>query len=511
MSTYHTVGDLLQRCVEASGERTFVVDGDGEMSYAAFDERCARVACGLYERGVRPGSRVALMLPGGIEWLETFFAVARLGAVLVPIEPSFKANEVDCILGDCEASVLVADCTHVPMLDEIVAERLTLRHVFCVSDPVAEFNSYDELAQASSCLPKVEVSADDTLSLTYTSGTTAKPRGVCLSHANYDYTSEAFAAAVGLRGDDHVLCTLPPCHVSSQILGPMAVVQRGATLQVSEAQPLRMLAKTIVASRATVLAAPVAPIERLAAAGGLEPGPLGRLRMAMTTGAKVTPEDHRRFEARFEIPLVTSYGLTEACGVSTVNGPKQHRREVGSCGKPLDGQKLRVVDSQRGERRSFAVGEVALSGPNVMQRYADDERATERVLRDGWLRTGDLGYVDQEGFLYLIGRQKDLIVRGGKHIYAGEIEELLHRHPAVAEAAVIGVFDETKGEEVAAFIVVRDGHHFSEDHVVNYCRQHLATFKCPGVVEQREALPKTPTGHVRKAFLAQYYPARRSR
>ncbi|WP_168210448.1 class I adenylate-forming enzyme family protein [Persicimonas caeni] len=505
MSTHLTLGELFAASVAERGEHSFVVASAESVSYSDFAERAARVAGGLSAHGVEPGDRVAVMLPNSLEWLECFFAAAHLGAVAVPINPTYKYDEVDRILADSEAVVLVTDTEHAAMAEGLFEERLTVRRVFLTGgSDIDSLDCFDQLRDSPKA-PRVEAAADTPLSLTYTSGTSGNPRGVLLSSSNYAYAAQTVAGTVGLHTDDRLMCALPFCHVASQVLGPLGALAAGATLLVPGAQPLQKLVRAVESSQATALAAVPNFFERLTRAEGLDDADLDGLRLAVATGAPISPEAHSAFEDRFELPLITSYGLTEACGVSTINVDGPDGRRLGSVGRPLSGQELQVVDDDDLQRRTGAAGELVLRGPNVMLGYLDEDAATADALRSGWLHTGDIGFVDDDGFVHLVGRKKELIVRGGDHVYPREVEDVLRRHPAVAEAAVIGVADQAQGEEVAAFIVVEPGHTLSAGEAISFCRDHLANYKCPGIVEFRDALPMTPTGRVRKAFLAQIY------
>ncbi len=508
MDAYLTLGELLESAAHRWPDHPFAAGGGKSLSYARFVERTASVAHGLAELGVTRGSRVAIMLPNQLEWLEVFFAAARMGAVATPVNPTYKRDEVARILSDSSARVLVTDQEHRDMAEALFDDCLTLRRIFVVGlaerglQAASSLDDYATLRQYEPEVPDVAVASEDTVSLTYTSGTSGEPRGVLLSHANYHATAAAVGEAVGLDGDDRVFCALPFCHVGSQIVGPMAALTSGATVLVPPALPTARLAGAVALANASVLAAAPALLDRLARSPAEQFEGLDSLRLIVTTGAPLDVDTHQRLRARFDVPVITSYGLTEACGVSTV-----YRGDPadGVIGRPLEGLEMAVVDDQGGRRRDGAVGEVVVRGPSLMKGYLDDVAAAGRPCFDGWLCTGDLGFVDDDGLLHMVGRKKELIVRGGEHVHPGEIEEVLLRHPAIAEAGVVGLPDRAQGEEVAAFLVLADGHDVRAAEVLSYCGEHLANYKCPGIIEFRDALPKTATGRVRKAFLAQNY------
>lgn len=508
-----TLGEMLEAAAHDRPDHPFAAGGGRSLTYARFTERTARVASALHQIGVTHGSRVAIMLPNGLTWLEVFFAAARLGAVSVPINPTYKFGEVDRIIDDCDAMVLITDDEHQAMAARLFDERLTLRRIYTagVSAEAASrdgLDTYAELTQVEPDLPDAEVGADDILCLTYTSGTSGAPRGVLLTHRSYLATAHAFADAVGLDADDRILSALPLCHVAGQIIGALGALDRQASVLLPPAKPAQSMVDTARAANATVLAATPNLLERMAHSEAADPASLESLRLAVTTGAPMSEQAQLAVEEAFGVSLATSYGLTEACGLTTVNLGGAHGHGADCLGKPLDGQQIEVVDDDGAARRAAAVGEVVVRGPNLMQGYVNDPDGTRQALRNDWLHTGDLGLIDQAGCLHFVGRRKELIVRGGDHVYPHEVEEVLLRHPAVADVGVIGVEDPAQGEEVAAFVVVADGHTTTAGELLAYCGEHLANYKCPGVVELRDALPKTPTGRVRKAFLAQTYAER---
>jgi long-chain acyl-CoA synthetase len=557
MTAYSTLVECLHDAAINRPEHPFLTSAGKSQSFAAFARRCDRIAGGLKDIGVERGDVAAVMLPNCAEWLEIFFAAARLGAPIAPIHPAYRHDEVDRILADCQAVVLISDPAHRSMAEGLFEDRVSLRRVFITDggpddsrrDPADDLlDSYSSLAQTDESNRESrepvapEIRADDTLSLTYTSGSTGAPRGVLLSHANYLATARDVCDALGLGADDRIWCGLPFCHVGAQILGPVAALLAGATLVMPSNPGPGEVEGELNATRATILEAMPGALESVTQSAATQPRPTGppceSLRFALTMGASIHPAARRNFEAHFRVPLLTSYGLTEACGVSAIHAaePDDAHRDAppdagpntvcdtvrardAIIGKPLKTQEFRILvsgdesdgdESDAGENSSATlgrIGELLIRGPNLMQGYASDEAASALAIRDGWLHTGDLGFVDERGFLRLAGRKKELIVRGDEHIYPEEVEEVLRRHPAVTDVGVLGICDDRRGLEIVAFVVLAPDHLVSGADLREYCKDHLAPYKCPDIVELRDLLPTTPTGRVRKSLLAGTYRA----
>jgi long-chain acyl-CoA synthetase len=435
---------------------------EGErIAYAELDERAARFAGLLRLRGVGPGDRVALLLPNEPAYIAAFSGALRLGAIVVPLNPLLKSGEIDQRLNDSGASLLVDS----NLVDAAEA-----------AEPVAEV---------------VAREPGDTAVLLYTSGTTGKAKGAELTHAGLRSAAEFLAGPLlGLTEEDVVLGAAPLTHVFglSGVMNPALVA--GACVALMPRFDAESALELMQRERAGVfLGVPSMCIMLLRAAESAADVP--GLRVAHVGGSPLAPETLEAFASRFGCPVLEGYGMTETGGgvVSHVLG---QRCKPGSVGTPAPGVELRI-DVIEGD-----VGEVLLRGPSLFRGYWNNPAATGEALDgEGWFRTGDVGYLDEDGYLFLVDRMKDVILRGGYTVYPREVEDVLYEHPSVLEATVVGVPDETLGEEVVALVVPRAGGCDPED-VKEFVRARIAAYKYPRLVVVTDELPRTPSGKILK-------------
>ncbi|HEY4003082.1 MAG TPA: long-chain fatty acid--CoA ligase [Candidatus Xenobia bacterium] len=456
-----TLSELLEARAAEHGDRPFLFWQDESLSYRELATRATRIARGLAERGIGPGDRVGIMMPNSPRYVEWLFGIWRAGAVACPINPALTTDEAGYIIEHARPALVIDAAT-----------------------PPGEAG---ERALGAHPAP------DALASLIYTSGTTGRPKGVMLTHANYLWDAETTVRTIGLTAADRFLCILPLFHVNAQVVTVVCPLLAGAqTVLLPRFAPDTFLAD-VARYRVTYFSA-VPTVYAILLTRDRQSLDLSTLRFGICGAAPMPVEVFERFEARFGIRILEGYGLSEATCVSSVN-PVDGARKVGSIGLPLPGQDMRI-DAPPGQ-----VGEILVRGPNVMRGYFEDEAATAAVLKDGWLHTGDLGAQDEDGYFTIVGRSKDMIIRGGENIYPKEIEEVLHRHPDVAEAAVIGMPDAVWGETVLAVVVPRAG--VPEASIHAWCEQHLAPFKRPAriVFVAAADLPRTPTGKLQKHLL----------
>jgi long-chain acyl-CoA synthetase len=501
---------LLERQAAACSSRVYLYWRDEEVSYAAFARQVRRVARGLRALGVDRSDKVALLLGNCPEFLSVFFACAALGAVAVPINPRLKAGEVQYILQNSDSVALVIASDLLSMIAPTLDDCPLLRHVVIVgaipdmpvSVPLHPFSSLS----ASDDRPIVaSVSPDDIASIIYTSGTTGRPKGVLLSHGNYLFDVWSYATACQISAADRLLCMLPLFHVNAQVASVLSALHQGGALILLEGFSPREFLPALARYRATSFSAVptiYAILNNLPDASQYD---LSNLRVCICGAAPMPVEVFERFEQTYRAFILEGYGLSEGTCVSTLNPLDGRPRKIGSIGVALPGQEVRIVDEHGVSAPAGTVGEIVIRGPNVMQGYYKNPEATAAAIRDGWLYTGDLGFCDAEGYFYIVGRKKEMIIRGGENIYPKEIEEVLYRHPAVVEAAVVGLPDPIWGEQVAAFIVPRPDKAVSTEEIADYCRANLADFKCPRVIEFIDAFPKTATGKIQKNQLVEQY------
>ncbi len=480
--------------------------GGAGITYRELDEQSGRLAAGLRSAGLVPGQVVALQLPNIPQFLAAYFGALKAGLVVLPLNPLLMAPELEYHLTDSAARMLIGfEGMHAEAAKACETTGVTLYLVSMSAGVLPDgTRPFTELLSGAPLdEPGGDVVArgpDDTAVLVYTSGTTGKPKGAELTHFQLYMNCTVAGGLFGVRSDDVVLAVLPFFHVfglSSVINvfirygGCLSIVPRfapGAVLDVLEADRC-----TVIGGVPTMLHA----LARLDIAGR----DLSALRVAVSGGASLAEDIMRTFEDKFGIEVLEGYGMTETASSCSFNRPGD--RKVLSIGKPLWGVRMRVADTQglplppgRGH-----VGEILIRGHNVMKSYLGRPEATAETLRDGWLHSGDLGFVDEDGFYFIVDRAKDLVIRGGYNVYPREIEEVLYAHPAILEAAVIGKPDQRLGEEVVAVIALRPGHEATAAEIIGYTRERLAAYKYPREIRFMAELPKGPSGKILKTAL----------
>ena len=458
------------------------------LTYEELDERSARVAGLLAARGVEPGDRVGLMLANVPQFPMLYYGVLRAGAVVVPMNPLLKAREVEYYLGDSGARLIFA--WHA-VADE-AAKGAEAAGVGLVS--VAP-EAFDRMLGDHAPLTVVTSRADhDTAVILYTSGTTGKPKGAELTHANLARNAAVSATTLfHLEPDDVVMGCLPLFHSFGQTCGLNAAVSSGACLTLLPRFDPGKALEVIQRDRVTVFEGVPTMYVALLNHPGRGGYDTSSLRACVSGGAALPVEVLRDFEDAFGCIILEGYGLSETSPVASFNHPDR-KRKPGSIGTPIEGVEMRVVDPLGADVATGEVGEIAIRGHNLMKGYWRREQATREAVPDGWFRTGDLARQDEDGYFFIVDRKKDLIIRGGYNVYPREVEEVLYEHPAVVEAAVVGIPHPTLGEEVGAAVVLKPGAEATPAELQAFCKERIAAYKYPRHVWVEPALPKTATG-----------------
>ena len=466
--------------------------GERTLRYAELERLAGAMAALLRERGLRRDDRVGLMLPNVPEFPIAYFGALRAGGIVVPMNVMLKRREVAYHLEDSGARLLLA--WH-ELDEEAAAGTAAAGAELLAVEPRGLAALIAERAAAAS-EPPAPTAGDDTAVILYTSGTTGRPKGAELTHANLHGNAEVVARTVSRVGPgDVVLGTLPLFHSFGQTVSMNATLLAGACLTlVPRFEPGEALA-TIERDRVTHFYGVPTMYGALLRHPGRERRDTSSLRLCISGGASLPVEVLRGFERAFGAPVLEGYGLSETSPVACHNHPGRERRP-GSVGTPLEGVEVRVADESGTELPPGEVGEILIRGPNVMKGYWRRPEATAEALRDGWLRTGDLATRDEDGYLRIVDRKKDMILRGGYNVYPREVEEVLFEHPAVREAAVVGLPDARLGEEVGAAVVLRPGERVAAEEVSAFARERIAAYKYPRRVWFVDELPKGPTGKV---------------
>ncbi len=512
---------VAQNALRAEAE--WLVQGERRLTYGDHDAAVRSVASQLAALGVQPGDRVALAAANCPEWVITFWATAALGAVLVPLNAWWKAEELEFGIVDSGAKVLIGDERRVELVRQRLPEMRELVHVFSTGaagdHPVRSFD--DLLGDDAPALPDTPIDEDDLLAIAYTSGTTGQPKGATITHrqaiANLQNIIMAgFAqvlrgtpppeASAGLRSAS--LLIVPLFHVTGCLATMVVAYATGGKLvlmQPGRFEPDRVM-EVIEKEKVTAIGGVPTIMWRIVESPNLGKYDLSSVKRASYGGAPAAPELVQRIEEIFpnlRKTLSTAYGLTESASVATLNAGDDYFSHPGSVGRAVPTVELRVVDDEARDVPTGERGEIWVKGPTIMARgYWRRPEANAAALTDGWFHSGDIGYLDPDGFLYIVDRAKDMIIRAGENIYCVEVEHVLFDHPDVVDAAVVGVPHKELGEEVKAVVQLRAGARATADDIREFCREHLADFKVPEHVEMRDApLPRNPAGKVLKNVL----------
>jgi len=500
---------ILSETARSAPDRPVALFTGGQLTYRQLDQASDRLAASLAATGIKPGDRVALQLPNIPQFLVSYFGILKAGGIVVPLNVMLKAPEVAFHLGDSGARVLIA-------WDGILAEAAKgaeaagVDQVYVVGHPGAcdVAVPYGRLLDV---VPHFEIVArqpTDTAVIVYTSGTTGRPKGAELTHLQLYMNADIPGRLFDVQPDDVVITALPLFHVFglSSILD--VCVRFGCTMSLVPRFTPAAVLTAIERDRATIFEGVPTMFADLLSYPELDGYDLSSLRIGISGGASIPVRVLDAFEERFGLVILEGYGLTETASTTTFNVSADECRAY-SVGKPIWGTQTQVWDDagQPLPPGPEHVGEIVTRGLHVMKGYWNDPEATAAVFTGDWLHTGDLGYFDEEGFLFIVSRKKELIIRGGYNVYPSEIENVLHSHPAVAEAAVVGVPDERLGEEVMAVVTLRPSTDLLERELLSYCRERLAAYKCPRIFRFRAELPKNALGKVLKGELAHTYGA----
>jgi O-succinylbenzoate-CoA ligase len=509
----NNIGCFLSKRAELSPtlEALIEVESGRRFSYRELNARCNRTAHALRALGVKKGDRVALLLMNGAEYVESFFAAAKIGAIVVPLNWRLVPDELAFILGDSGAKLLIfgeefADA--VADLHRRGSAETELRHWLRVDSEDARPRpdwalSYAELqAEASDQEPWVGAADHDELYIMYTSGTTGLPKGAVHTHETSTWAVLTINATADLRHHDRYLLMLPLFHVGA--LTPLTgSVHRGVTNAILRAFDPGVAWRTIEAERITTMLAVPAMLNFMLQVPEREQVDHSSLRWCMS-GAAPVPVSLIEAYGKLGIEIHQVYGLTESCGPACLISPEEALAKAGSTGKAFFHTDVRVVDEQGNRVEPGATGEVLVRGRHVMKGYWQRPEATAEAIRDGWLHTGDVAAIDEDGFIYIQDRIKDMIISGGENVYPAEIENVIVAHPKVSEVGVIGQASDRWGESPVAIVVKSDAS-LSEQDVLDHCQGKLARFKQPVRVYFADEIPRNPSGKILKRLLRDEY------
>ena len=486
-----TLGSRLELTAKKYPSRTALSFEGRKISYRELDDLSSAFAGSLASLGVKRGGAVAILLNNSPEFAVAYFGIVKAGAAAVPLNTFLAAPEIEYILSDCGAKVLVT-------APEFKDRTQALHGVKIIS--ASELASPSHLAGEGGAFAPGE--GDLPAAILYTSGTTGKPKGVVLTHENLLSNADACVKMFKVTRKDRFLLFLPMFHAFSFMVCLLLPVTIGARVIILRSvKPFSNVIKAVVFGRASFFIA-IPPVYNLLSMKRF-PRLILRLlplRICVSGAAPLSKDTLARWDKNYPIPLLEGYGLTEASPVVSCN-PLDGVRKPGSVGLPLPGMETRILSEDGSDLPRGQVGEIAVRGPNVMKGYLNAPEATAETLKDGWLHTGDLGYIDGDGYIFIVDRKKDLIISHGMNIYPREIEEALYAHPAVRQAAVVGVTDEGRGEVPKAYVSLHEGSAATEKELKLFLKGRLALYKLPRHVVFMDALPTNAAGKILKKEL----------
>jgi long-chain acyl-CoA synthetase len=490
------VAELLFEAAPLFADKPLFRYGERSCSFSEVTTQVQGVAQALRARGVQRGDRIVLLAKNKPEWVMAMLAALSVGAIVVPVNPALTASEVGYIVEHSEPVLVFADSDLVAMVPSAGLAPAVV--AFGAAGPTGW---HGVVAQGKPEAGVADCGAEDPAVIFYTSGTTGRPKGVLLSHRAARAITEVTCTNFRLQPDDSTLIPNSLSFIYPLMINCFSCIRSGATVVLQDRFHPEHVLRAIEAQRITVFMGVPTMYTMMLNWAQDQQVDTSSLRFCVAAGSSLPWNTVQRFKERFGAALYDLWGQTEGTPITSYEPASEPMGRPDSCGRALPGCGVRIIDDHGRDVPAETVGEVLLTGPNVMLGYYKNPDATADTLRDGWVHTGDLGRLDADGYLYIVGRKRDMIIRGGANIYPVEIEEALYSHPAVLECAVVAAADDLYGEAVRACVVLKAGHTVSAEGLQQHCRQRLAEYKVPSTIDFLAELPKGPTGKILKRLL----------
>ncbi|NIN94835.1 MAG: long-chain-fatty-acid--CoA ligase [Anaerolineae bacterium] len=505
-----TLGDMIYDNAQKYGDKTAFIFENASYTFKEVNQRINRLVNALSDLGVDKGDRVGVLAHNCPQYFEVF-GLGKAGRVCVPLNYRSVGRELVYLINNSEINTVIVESEFVDIINSIRHELDLVRNYVCLDAAVDNMMGYEQLiSRFPADEPTGDVESDDPCVLFYTSGTTGHPKGAIHTHGS-------LVAEIKVRHDDFTsgdvaLCVMPFFHVGGSAANLFPAFAAGATLVIHREFDETKVLAAIEKEEVTYVGMVPAMIIRLLEHPDLSRYDLSSLRTIMYVGAPMPLEALKRGIEHFGAIFTQLFGQTETLNVAVldkeehkVEGSPKEVKRLESAGRPLGEGEMRIVDEEGHEVALGEAGEIVVRSDRMMTGYWRMPQETAKTIKDGWLHTGDVGRMDEDGYVYLVDRKKDMIISGGENIYSREVEEVLYMHPAVLEAAVVGVPDEKWGESVKALVVLKEGAAACEEEIIDFCTEHMASYKKPRSVEFRESLPKTASGKIKKSEIREPY------
>jgi long-chain acyl-CoA synthetase len=497
---FANIREMVETQARRYGDRIAIRYYERDITYRELDERSNRVANGLLKLGVRKGDRVCILMDNSPEFYEAYFGIIKIGAIAGPVNCWWQTGEIQYLLNDSGAVVLFCDHAYRGHVDKILDGTPALKHVIEREATDDRFLKFEDPQALAAELAPVEIALDDVAMIVYTSGTTGNPKGVLLTHGNILTNSWQASLLANIDENDVIMCFLPLFHVNGLVITGTSPLSKGSQIILRRNFSASEFWECVAKYRVSIFSGVPTVYQILLNTPGFEGVDVSSLRYGVCGAAPMPVEAIRKFEETFNMIIIEGYGLTEGTAGATAN-PIDGVRKIGSIGIPFAESEIRLLDEQDREVPQGEVGEICVKGDHVMKGYFNKPEETAQTLRGGWLHTGDMAYKDEEGYLFIVDRKKEMIIRGGENIYPKELEGIIYRHPQVMEVAVVGAPDPIYGEEVMACLVLHPGQALTDEAFKEWCRANMASYKVPKYVDIRTALPKNILGKILKKEL----------
>jgi long-chain acyl-CoA synthetase len=491
---------VLEENLEVRPDKTAMLWKDGRDTYAEVDAKASAIARSLMARGLKPGDRVGIHLANIPEFVYAYFGILKAGGQVVPINVMLKAGELSWLGTDSQLVFIVSQEPFISELAEASNKIGSLREVFCLAPCPDGYSPYESLLEDSRDHLPSHAGPDEVAVIFYTSGTTGHPKGAMLTHWGLCSNALATAETYEYAADDVIVFGMPMFHSSGQTNVMNAAFSRGAAIVMIPRFSPDTVFEAFSAFPVTVFIGVPTMYHQILNHSQSSSFGLETLRVLIVGAAAMPEKLFTSVSEQYGLPITEGYGLSEG-GPVICHNPIHGKKKIGSVGLPVPGVSVRVVGEDDEPLPPNTVGELLVKGPNVMKGYLNQPEATEEALKGGWLHTGDMARIDEEGYIFIVDRKKDMILTGGFNVYPREAEEVLYTHPAVSEAAIIGILDEEKGELATAFVILKPGQEADEEELITFCRERIAVYKAPRRVRFVDELPRSPSGKVLKRLL----------